>query len=156
MSDSLRNKVLHNREPSVYQGDYQITDEALKKYKIARDKFGSTEIILSADKSFNVKDYQYVLDNGKVGMNLIPINDYGNFETADGGKAHASELVDAYIRKKMNLKPTDPIYAYMRNRKWVLLIWVLILVKDLHQMRPHFIIIESGELKVPHLVIPVM
>ncbi|MGB5490936.1 MAG: hypothetical protein WBM76_08950, partial [Woeseiaceae bacterium] len=66
MTNSIRNKVLHGREPSVYQGGYQVTDEALKKYKISRDKFGTTTIILGAEKSFNVKDYQYVLDNGDV------------------------------------------------------------------------------------------
>lgn len=109
----IRNPVIHNRKPSVYQGDYQITDEALKKYKVDRDKFGSTTVILGMDKSFNVKDYQYLLENGKVGMYFIPISDYGTFVTAQGNKAHASELVDAYIRKKAGLKPHDPIYAFM-------------------------------------------
>lgn len=113
MTKSIRNKILHGREPSVYQGDYQITDEALKKYKISRDKFGSTTIILGPDKSFNVKDYQYVLDNGDVGMHFIPINDYGTFTTAEGKQAYASQLVDAYVREKLDLKESDPIYAYI-------------------------------------------
>lgn len=113
MADSIRNKVLHNRETSVYQGGYQITDEALKNYNISRDKFGTTTIILGPEKSFNVKDYQYVLDNGDVGMYFIPINDYGTFTTADGKEAYASQLVDSYIREKMNLQADDPIYAFM-------------------------------------------
>ncbi len=113
MTNPIRNKVLHSRGPSVYQGDYQITDAALAKYQITREKFGTTDVILGAGKSFNVKDYQYVLDSGEVGMYILPVNDFGTFKTADGTEAYASQLVDTYVREKMKLKPTDPLYAYI-------------------------------------------
>lgn len=113
MKNSGRNKVLHGRRPSVYAGNYQVTDKALKQYNVAREKFGTTDILLPNDKSFNVKDYQYVLDSGDVGMYLIPINDYGTLKNTNGNDAWASQLVDTYIREKMSLKPNDPIYAYI-------------------------------------------
>lgn len=113
MANSLRNKILHHRGPSMYQGKYQVTDAALKKYGVSRDKFGTTTVILGKDKSFNVKDNQYELDNGEVGMYLFPISDYGTFTTAEGKIAYGSQLVDTYLRKKLGLNETDPVYAYM-------------------------------------------
>jgi hypothetical protein len=114
MMNSGRNKVLHGRQPSVYEGDYQITDEALKRYDVSRDKFGTTQVnITEINRSFNVKDYQYVLDNGAVGMRFIPVNDYGTIKTPDGKEIYASQLVDDYIREVLNLKPGDQIYSYI-------------------------------------------
>ena len=113
MANSPRNKILHSRGPSVYRGDYQITDKALENYDVERDKFGTTTVILGKDESFNVKDYQYELEDGKVGMYFIPISDYGTFTSADGQVAYGSQLVDAFIREKMGLKESDPLYAYM-------------------------------------------
>lgn len=113
MSTSNRNSVIHNREASEFQGDYRITDKALHNYNTTREKFGSTDIQLTNDKSFNVKDYQYLLEDGKVGMYLIPINEYGVFPGPNGKDVWASQLVDDLLRKKMALNSTDPIYAYM-------------------------------------------
>jgi cellobiose-specific phosphotransferase system component IIB len=112
MSNSLRNKVMHSREPSVYTGDYQVTDAALKNYNVVRDKFGTTDINLP-QTTFNVKNYQYVLDNGTVGMHLIPVNDYGIINGPSKKTFWASQLIDSYIREKTNIKPTDPLYAFM-------------------------------------------
>lgn len=114
MIKSGRNKVLHGRQPSVYTGDYQITDEALKRYTVSRDKFGTTDVeIPQVNKTFNVKDYQYVLENGDVGMHFIPVNDYGTIKTPDGKEIYASQLVDDYIREKSSLSPKDQIYTYI-------------------------------------------
>ncbi len=110
MNSEDRNPVLHNRKPSVYEGPYQVTDEALKNYGVSREKFGTTDIELPDGSSFNVKDYQYELEDGSVGMYFLPVSDYGSVRAADGGQVWASQLVDAYIREKENLKPTDPIY----------------------------------------------
>ena len=112
MSANSRNKVLHSRQPSVYAGDYQVTDQALKNYGVERDKFGSTDILLQ-DKSFNVKDYQYELDTGDIGMYFIPINEYGAIKTADGQQAWASQLADTFIRQKMGIGDEDPLFCYM-------------------------------------------
>lgn len=108
-----RNPVMHNRQASVYAGDYQVTDAALANYGVTREKFGSTDIVLPDGSSFNVKDYQYILDTGEVGMYFIPVNDYGLINAADGSTAYASELVDQYIRMKMKIKETDPLYTFI-------------------------------------------
>ena len=42
---------------------------------MARDGLGTTAALLENGNSFNVKDYQYVLDNGKVGMDFIPVDE---------------------------------------------------------------------------------
>ena len=42
---------------------------------MARDGFGTTAELLENGNSFNVKDYQYVLDNGKAGMHFIPVDE---------------------------------------------------------------------------------
>lgn len=107
-----RNPVMHDRNPPNYFGKYQITDQALKNYGKTRETFGSTTIIMGENSSFNVKDYMYVLENGKsVGMTFIPINDTGAVTGSDGKKVFGSVLVDELLREKMYLKPDDPIYA---------------------------------------------
>jgi hypothetical protein len=111
MANSTRNSILHNNNPSEYQGDYQITEQALKNYGTIREKFGTTDILLPDSRNFNVKDYQYLLDNGNVGMYLIPINEYGVIKTPDGNEAWASQLVDTFVRQKMNIGEKDPMYA---------------------------------------------
>lgn len=110
MNSTERNPVLHNRQPSVYAGPYQVTDQALENYGVSREKFGSTDIELPDGNSFNVKDYQYVLEDGSVGMYLLPVSDYGAVRAVGGKPVWASQLVDAYIREKQGLKPADPIY----------------------------------------------
>ncbi len=110
MSETIRD--IHSSFPSVYAGDYQVTDAALKNYGVARDKFGSTDILLPDGSSFNVKDYQYRLDSGEIGMYFIPVNEYGTLAGPDGKQAWASELVDTFLRKKMNLAASDPLYAF--------------------------------------------
>ena len=106
-----RHPIIHDRSPSNYPGDYQVTDEALKNYNITRDRFGTTEVINADGSSFVVKDYQYVLEDGSIGMTFLPVSDNGFEEGPDGEKIFGSALVDECLRKKMNLKPADPIYA---------------------------------------------
>ncbi len=113
MANSTRNPVLHNNKPSVYPSDYQVTDLALKNYGTTREKFGSTDIILPDGSIFNVKDYQYLLENGDVGMYLLPVNEYGTLISADGKEAWASQIVDTFVRQKMNISATDPLYAFI-------------------------------------------
>eukprot|EP00481_Brizalina_sp_1-RS-2013_P000375 TRINITY_DN11093_c0_g1_i1.p1 TRINITY_DN11093_c0_g1~~TRINITY_DN11093_c0_g1_i1.p1 ORF type:complete len:101 (-),score=3.42 TRINITY_DN11093_c0_g1_i1:56-358(-) len=46
-------------------------------------------------------------------MRFIPVNDYGTIKTPDGKEVYASQLVDDYIREKLNLAPKDQIYTYI-------------------------------------------
>ena len=74
MQIPYRNPIFHDAGKSTYAGDFELTDQALKNYKIARDKFGSTEVILPNGASFVVKDYQYRLADGSVGMHFVPVS----------------------------------------------------------------------------------
>jgi len=111
-SNSL-NKVMHSAGPSAYAGDYQVTEKALKDYQVTREKFGTTDVVLPDGSIFNVKDYQYVLENGEVGMHFIPINEYGLVNGPDGKEYWASQLADVFIRSKMGIGSEDPLYAFM-------------------------------------------
>lgn len=108
-----RNPVIHDRSPSNYPGDFQITDKALKAYGISRELFGTTEVLNPDGSSFRVKDCQYVLEDGSVGMTFIPVNDAGAVEGADGHTIYGSVLVDQLLRDKMGLKHDDQIYALL-------------------------------------------
>ncbi|MBK8699269.1 MAG: hypothetical protein IPN29_06850 [Saprospiraceae bacterium] len=108
-----RSPIMHSRTSSVYPGDYQVTDAALANYKVSREKFGSTDIQLADGSSFNVKDYQYLLPDGSVGMHLIPISEYGVFTAANGKEVWASQLIDTFLRERMGLRPDDALFALM-------------------------------------------
>ncbi len=103
--------LLHSPQKSKFTGMYQLTDKALSNYKTTREKFGTTDIILSAEKSFNVKDYQYLLEDGTIGMHLLPVHEYGTFKDHKGNDTWASYIVDSFIREKTCLTDDDPIYA---------------------------------------------
>ncbi|MCP5130487.1 MAG: hypothetical protein H6985_12985 [Pseudomonadales bacterium] len=108
-----RNPVIHDRGPSSYPGEYQVTDAALKTYGTSRELFGTTEVMNADGSSFRVKDCQYVLDCGSVGMTFLPVNDTGAAAGPDGEMVYSSVLVDQLLRDRMGLKPEDPIYALM-------------------------------------------
>jgi hypothetical protein len=108
-----RNPVIHDRGPSAYPRDYQVTDAALKAYGIPRELFGTTEVRNADGSSFRVKDYQYLLEDGSVGMTFLPVNDDGAAAGPDGEMVYGSVLVDQLLRSKMGLKAEDPIYALM-------------------------------------------
>ncbi len=111
MANTNRSPVIHNRQASVYAGPYQVTEQALSYYNVSREKFGTTDILLPDGSSFNVKDYQYLLEDGSVGMLLLPINEYGVFTSAEGKEVWASQVVDSLLRDRMKIKPEDPLYA---------------------------------------------
>ena len=54
MTKSTRNPVMHNRQPSVYEGDYKLTQEALSNYDVTADKFGTTDIKIPGKEIYNV------------------------------------------------------------------------------------------------------
>lgn len=108
---SYRNPVIHDRGPSSYPGAYRITDAALKTYGITREFFGTTQVTNAGGSKFRVKDYQYLLGDGTVGMTFLPISDTGVSTCPDGTVVYGSTLVDALLRTEMNLGAQDPIYA---------------------------------------------
>lgn len=113
MNIPYRNSIVHDTGKSTYPGPYELTDLALKKYNIAREKFGTTEILIPNGQSFTVKDYQYVLPDGSIGMHLIPISDTGSVLNPDKEYVPGASLIDAFLRETMQLAKGDPIYAFV-------------------------------------------
>ncbi len=91
--------------PSTFEGA-KLSDAALAGSfgGVSAEKFGSTTVKLPGGKEFVVKDMQYDLGNGKVGMNLVPVKDHD---------AAGSKQMDDLLRKKMGLSADEPIYALL-------------------------------------------
>jgi hypothetical protein len=94
---------IHKKGPSTFEGA-KLTDAALQgSFKgIAAEKFGTTDVQLPGGKTINVKDMQYDLGNGKVGMHLVPVKDHD---------PAANKAMDDLIRKKSGLGQDEPIFA---------------------------------------------
>ncbi len=113
MKKPFRNPVVHNTGQTNFPSPYELTDLALKNFNIARDKFGSTEILLPDGKNYVVKDYVYPLDDGSIGMYFIPVSDYGSILTPENQLVNGNTLIDKFLRDKMSLKNDEPIYALL-------------------------------------------
>lgn len=113
MKIPYRNPIVHDTGKSNYPGPYELTDIALKKYNIEREKFGSTEILLPNGNHYTVKDYQYELPDGSIGMHFIPISDTGSVLNSKKEYVPGASLIDEFLREKMQLAKNDPIYAFI-------------------------------------------
>lgn len=111
MSNKYRNPVYHDAGKSTFAGDYELTDQALKNYDVARDKFGTTQVILPNNSSFIVKDYQYRLDDGSVGMRFVPVSNNDSILSPAKSYETGYYFIDEFLRKEMNLNKDEPIYA---------------------------------------------
>lgn len=97
--------VVHYEGPTEIQGA-RLNASALSQIGIELEKLGTTTVELpqpdGTSKSYVVRDMQYELANGKVGMRLVPVADHD---------AAASAQMDAIIREESGLQPNDPIYT---------------------------------------------
>ena len=113
MKIPYRNQIVHDTGKSNYPGPYELTDLALKRYNIAREKFGSTEILIPTGKNFTVKDYQYELPDGSIGMHFIPVSDAGSVLNSNNQYVSGASLIDEFLREVMQLTKDEPIYAFI-------------------------------------------
>lgn len=96
---------IHFQGEAKYTGAV-ITDEALTgEYQgVPRNEFGTTRVANPAGGSTLIHDNQYKLDDGSVGMHLIPVKD---------DDPAANKAMDDYIRKKEGLGPKDHVFALL-------------------------------------------
>lgn len=111
MNVPYRNPIVHDSGPSNFPGPFELTDNALARYQIAREKFGTTEILLQDGSLVTVKDYQYRLPDGSIGMQFVPISDDGSVRDTSGQLVPGASLIDGFLRETMKLAPDEPIYA---------------------------------------------
>lgn len=98
---------IHFTGTPTFEGATLKADALSGAYKgVDPKKFGMTEVKLpqpdGSTKTVTVRDMHYDLGNGKVGMNLIPVKD---------NDPAGNKQMDDFLRKKMDLKPGEPIYT---------------------------------------------
>jgi hypothetical protein len=104
---AINTNILHFKGPTTMEGAKLKPEVLAGAYKgISAEKFGTTDVLLpQADgsmKPVNVRDMQYDLGNGKVGMHLIAVKD---------GDPAGSKQMDDHLRARMGLGPNDPIFS---------------------------------------------
>lgn len=107
-----KNAPIHAKGPATFEGA-KISAAALSGSfgGVSAENFGSTTVKLPGGKEIVVRDMQYDLGGGKVGMRLVPVKD---------DDAGASKAMDELLRKEMKLGPNDPIFslvAYVHPEK---------------------------------------
>lgn len=107
-----KNAPIHAKGPATFEGA-KISAAALAGSfgGVSAENFGSTTVKLPGGKEIVVRDMQYDLGGGKVGMRLVPVKD---------DDAGASKAMDDLLRKEMKLGPNDPIFslvAYVHPEK---------------------------------------
>lgn len=107
-----KNAPIHAKGPATFEGA-KISAAALSGSfgGVSAENFGSTTVKLPGGKEIVVRDMQYDLGGGKVGMRLVPVKD---------NDAGASKAMDELLRKEMKLGPNDPIFslvAYVHPEK---------------------------------------
>ncbi len=108
-----RNKIMHDVGPNVFVGEYEMTDAALARYNVAREQFGNTRVNLPDGRHYVVKDFPYEVEDGVVGMRIVPASDVKVIEAADGRIVPGYQLVDEHLRSAMDLDEKDPVFAYL-------------------------------------------
>ncbi len=98
--------AVHASGPIVIEGP-SLNAAALKAANdLDMSKFGTTTLTLpqpdGTTKSYMVRDMQYDLGDGKVGVRIVPVKD---------NDPAANKQMDDLIRKQSGLKPDDPIFA---------------------------------------------
>lgn len=112
--DALRTNPLKFQGESTFEGIHRITADALNDMYgniTTHNEFGSTNVTLPNGQTLNVKDMQYDLGDGKVGMRIIPVNDSDNILSSAGESLAGYALMDDFLRETMRLNSDDSMYA---------------------------------------------
>jgi hypothetical protein len=122
-TDGMSNRVqiplsapIHKKGPATFEGAKLKADVLAGAYAgIKAEDFGTTKVKLPGmggpGKEFTVRDLQYDLGGGKVGMRFVPVKD---------NDAASSKAMDDLLRKESKLGPNDPIFtlvAYIHPEK---------------------------------------
>ncbi len=99
--------VVHFKGPTTYVGPTRLSATALTKLNgLKEENFGTTTVnVMGADgqpKPHTVRDAQYDLGNGKVGVRLVSVQD---------NNAAANAEMDKLVRTELGLTANDPIWA---------------------------------------------
>lgn len=107
------NRLWKSTKPAEFPSPWRYTDEALAGpfRGVAREKFGSCDVLLPGGSSHNVRDTLYGLGNGTPGMYFVPVKDDGDVVDERGRTVDGYALIAAVLREKMGLDGEEPIFA---------------------------------------------
>ncbi|MCP4503570.1 MAG: hypothetical protein GY822_26865 [Deltaproteobacteria bacterium] len=111
---AVQTNPLDFKGESTFAGDFKMKPAVLaSRYDDVDIKdFGSTNVQLPGGGSHVVKDLQYDLGDGKVGMRFMPVGENGaTVKTKDGQDVPGHQIMDDFLREEMGLSKDDPIYA---------------------------------------------
>lgn len=110
-----RSNPAHFKGTFSMEGPYTIKSSALTdKYRgVKIGNFGTTDVQLPTGGSNNVRDMHYKLEDGKVGLRPIPVSDTGKVTAPDGTQVDGNVVMDDFLREKMGLGKSDPIFAFI-------------------------------------------
>ncbi|MDP1861392.1 MAG: hypothetical protein Q8K82_22165, partial [Gemmatimonadaceae bacterium] len=92
---------------------YSVTPEALaKRYgSVSPTHFGTVDITVSGNYSYNVRDLHYSTADGVRGMRFFPVSD--DDAHPDDMQVHGEPGIDRLLRQTMRLSENEPIYALL-------------------------------------------
>jgi len=80
---------------------------------VAAADFGTVTVRLPSGASYTVADFRYPRGDGPLGMHLVPVSDEEPLALSDGASVPGSALLDAHLRREMDLGDRDRIYALL-------------------------------------------
>jgi hypothetical protein len=94
---------------------YAPSHEALRgKFGgVPADRFGTLTIHVPNRGEYQVAEFHYPLNDRRIGMRLVPVSDEDRISMPDGSSARGCDLLDAYLRREMDLSEEDPIFALL-------------------------------------------
>lgn len=106
------NPLRHDKD-NTFDGPWRLTADVLSdRYNdVDHGDFGTTAVELPGGGTYVSNDMVYDLENGEVGMHLIPVADNGESIALGDKTVEGHALMDAHLRKEMGLKDDDPIFA---------------------------------------------
>lgn len=128
-----RNNIAHSELPTTLDGKWDFA--YLTQYATDSGVPGATTLALPTGAAVMIRDLQYALPNGKVGLHLLPTVDrpgeIGSREwkayppkgkTHDGVIVEGSKLVDSFLREKFGLDKNDeaaPLFAVLTYTRMI-------------------------------------
>jgi hypothetical protein len=98
---------MHKKGTATFEGAKLRPDVLARAYgNIKAEDFGATRVLLPGmggpNRAFTVRDLQYDLGGGKVGMRFVPVSD---------SDPASNKAMDDIVRKESKLGPDEPIFA---------------------------------------------
>jgi hypothetical protein len=105
----------HFTIPDIEIGEWKVKDSCLEKvFRLTdRSNFGKTQVILQDDVTYAIGDLQYDISEFGRGCRLLPVRDDLPIVLHDGNIVKGHIVADLFLRRSMQLKSDDHIFALL-------------------------------------------